>query len=236
MAFVHSTNTEVFCNGYDLTAYLDTISCAGSASTAKTTTFGKNENTYIAGTKDATLASEGFFDGVADAVDEVFNSALATDSVEWCWYPDTDAVGKTGFAIEGVNNAHGVSSTIDEACRVSASAQASTGLERILSLHAMGAESESDWTGTGQDNAEATTNGGSAYIQVTGASGTIEVKIEHATQSNFSDKADLVSFTAVTGRTSERVTFSGTVNRYVRGFATIAGGENITFNLAICRL
>lgn len=45
-------------------------------------------------------------------------------------------------------------------------------------------------------------------------SGTVDVKIEDS--ANDSTWADLVSFTSASGSTSERVTISGTIRRYVR--------------------
>jgi hypothetical protein len=237
LSFVHSKNTKVYVNGYNLTGYLDNISASGAASVAKTTAFSDTSNTYIAGITDATLQAEGFFDGSANAVDQVLQAALASQSVEWTWYLEGDAVGNYGYGILGVNNAYGVASTEDNACRVSAGAQSSVGLERVLSLHALGVESESDYTGTVQDNGASSSGGGSAYLHVTAATtgAAIEVIIEHSSDNFSGDTTTLVSFTNVTDRTSERVTFSGTVKQYVRAKVTLVGGESITFNIGICR-
>lgn len=235
MAFGHGKNVDVYCNGYDLTTYLSSISTPATAGVAETSTFRATSKTFVAGLKDATLSAEGFFDGSADAVDEVLSAALGVAGSEWCWYPQGDAVGNYGYGLNAIETAHETQSTIDDACKIAVAAQSSVGKERIRSLHALGAESDSDWTGTAVDNGESTSNGGSAYLQVTAATGTVEVKIQHSSDNFVADTEDLVSFTAVTGRTSERVTFTGTVKQYVRGFATLAGGETITFNLAIGR-
>jgi len=231
---VHGKNTKVYFDKYNLTSYFDNAKLDVNADTAETSTFGTGSKKYIPGLKDATIALEGFFDGAAGAVDAVLFAALGTEK-NMSVYPDSDTIGKSGYAVVANQTAHGVSSTIDGACRVSMAAQSNVAAERVLSLHALAAET-ANWTGTGVDGAAASANGGSAYIHVTAVTGTIEVKIQHATASDFSDAADLVAFTNVTAAVSERKTFAGTVNRYVRGLATIAGGETITFNIGFNRL
>lgn len=234
MPFGHGKNTNVYINGYDLTAFLNSFEASGTADTAETTTFSKNSKTYVPGNKDATLQAEGFFDGGADAVDEVLSTALAASAnANIVYFPQGDAAGKYGYGFSTIETSYAVQSTVDDACKIVLAAQSVVGLERVVSLHALGAEADSDWTGSVVDNGAVTTNGGSAYLQVIASTGIIEVKVQHSADNLI--WGDLASFTAVTGRTSERVTFSGTVNRYVRGTATIASGESITFNLSIHR-
>jgi hypothetical protein len=163
------------------------------------------------------------------------NAALGTEYSEWCWYPQGDTYGNYGYAMTTIDTSHTVSSTIDDACKVSVEGQSNVSAERILSLRALAQSTGSPWTGTSHDNGAATTNGGSVYIQATEATGNIEVSIRHSTNNFAGDDTELASFTVVTGTKSERITFSGTVKRYVRGFAEVNGGETITFNLAISR-
>jgi hypothetical protein len=168
------------------------------------------------------------------AVDVILQAALGSESVEWTWYPENDIYGNSGYALLACQNAYSVTSTKDDAARISVGAQSNVGLERVISLHALDAETAS-WTGTVLNNGTATSNGGAAYLQVTAATGTVEVSIRHSTDNFAADDTELCAFTAVTGITSQRVAFTGTVKKYVRGIATLAGGESITFNLAISR-
>lgn len=234
MAFTHGKSTEVYANGYDLTSYLSRIEAAGSADVADVSTFGLSSKAYVAGLTDVTLSGDGIFDGATNAVDVVLQAALGSESVEWTWYPTGDTYGNAGYGILGINNAYATMSTKDDAVRISVGAQSIVGMERVLSLHALGAET-ADWEGATLNNGAASAAGGSAYLQVTAATGTIEVSIHHSTDNFAADDTELVAFTAVAGRTSQRVTFTGAVKQYVRGIATIAGGETITFNLGICR-
>jgi hypothetical protein len=234
MAFGHGKNTEVLANGYDLTGYLNNINLAGNADVAETSVFGLSSKTYVVGLMDAVLSGEGLFDGAAAAVDAILQAAFASESVEWTWYALEDTAGLAGYGIQAINNAYAVMSTKDDAVRISVGAQSTVGMERVLSLHALGAET-ADWEGTTLNHGAASANGGSAYLQVTAATGTIEVSIRHSTDNFVASDDELVAFTAVTGRTSERKTFTGAVRQYVRGVATIAGGETITFNIGFCR-
>lgn len=235
MAKVHGKNTKVFFNSHDLTDYFDNANPAINADTAEVSTFGSDSKKYIPGLKDATLSLEGFFDGSAAAVDAVMEDAFGSDGNEVSVYPEGDVAGKAGYAMQAVETAYSTTETIDGACRISAAVQSSgTAAERVISLHAHGAET-ANWTGTAQNNGAASAAGGSAYLHVTTVTGTIEVKIQHSSDNFAADTEDLVSFTAVTGATSERVTFTGAVKQYIRGTATIAGGETITFQLGFHR-
>jgi len=235
MAFSHGKNTKVYCNGYDLTSYLTSIEVPSTADVSETSTFGNNSKTYIAGLKDATVSIEGFYDGSSDAIDEVLNAALGQNNNEWCYYPNLDTVSNIGYGLSTVNNAVSVTSDIGDVTGISGEGQSNVSIERLESLHALSQETSSG-NGTGVDGGASSSNGGSAYIQATDVTGTVEVIIQHDSNSDFSTATTLVSFTAVsTDHTSERVTFAGTVERYVRAVWTVGGGEDITFNVGFNR-
>jgi hypothetical protein len=234
MAFGHGKNTDVYCNGYDLTDYLNSIETSKTCDTAETTCFGSTSKSYLAGVNDATLSGEGLYDGDSDAVDEVLESALAAEYSEWCWYPQGDTYGSYGYGMTTINTNYTANSTIDDACKISVEGQSNVGAERILSLVALAQKTET-YTGTTNNNGAATTDGGSAYLQVTQATGTIEVQIMHSTDNFAANNVELVAFTAVTDVTSERIAIDGTINQYVRAFATLVGGESITLNVGLHR-
>ena len=88
------------------------------------------------------------------------------------------------------------------------------------------------------DNSASSANGGSGYIQVTaetGSSPTAAVKIQHsADDTTF---VDLITFTTASTVSAERITVSGTVNRYLRVARTIGGSSTptITYMVAFAR-
>ena len=87
--------------------------------------------------------------------------------------------------------------------------------------------SDSD-ASAGIDNGAATANGCEAFLHVFACDpADLVVKVEMADNADFTGATDLITFTTASGATSERVTATGSVERYVRASyaATWAGGE-----------
>lgn len=110
-------------------------------------------------------------------------------------------------------------------------------VEEGVLLVALGALT-ANTNGTGVDNAASSANGGSGYLEVTAFSGfsSVAVKLQHSTDNGI--WADITSgaFTAVTTAPgAQRITFTGTVNRYTRHVVTVTGSGSITLAIAIAR-
>ena len=87
---------------------------------------------------------------------------------------------------------------------------------------------------TSVDQTAGSSAGAVGYLQaVSIGSGTATVKIQSST--NNSTWSDLITFTAVTAQTSERVAVTGTVNRYVRVITT-GTFTNLVFVAGFARL
>lgn len=85
------------------------------------------------------------------------------------------------------------------------------------------------------DNGAATTNGGAAYLHVTVAGGTWAIAVYHSTDNFSANNVLLGTFTADgTAITAEQLTFTGTINRYVRYVATRTSG-NLTALISFTR-
>ena len=234
MSFVHGKSTKVFINEFDLTEYFNSADASADCDTAEVTTFGKNSKVYIAGLKDGTFSAEGFYDDSSDEVKEVLNEALGADNLVSVFY-DTAAIGKRGNAANVINTSSSVSSTVDDGSNISVDGQVTGGRKSVISLHPMG-EEDTAYLGTSVDlGASPGTSGATGYLHVTGATGTIATKIQHSSDDFVSDVEDLITFTNVTGATSEKVDSTiTTIKQYVRAFADAsAGGEDITFNMSI---
>lgn len=214
MSFGHGSKARVYANGYDLTDYLNSFDASGSADAVETTTFGKTSKTYIAGLKDATFSGAGYFDGSEDAVHDVLKDALGVDNVVWVWLPQGDGFGNDAFGFAAVQTSYEVSSPVDGVTSVSADAQSNVGLEPVETLHALGSEAAGG-QGSSLDNSAASTGGGAAYLIVTAVPGAAAtVVVEHS--SDNTNWETLVTFSAASGRSGQRVAVSGTIDRYVR--------------------
>lgn len=212
MAFGHGSVAKVYANGYDLTPYLTSFGVAGAADTAEVTVLGQGSKAYLAGLKDATLSGEGYYDGDAGAVDAVLRAALGTDTGVWGHLPNGDGVGVAGYGFRSVETAYEVSTPVDGVAGVSVEAQSNVGLEPLVALHELKAETAAG-QGTSHNNGAASTNGGSAYLQlVAGTTVTVTVK-DSADGTTF---ATIGTFTAASGHSAQRIAITGTIRQYTR--------------------
>ena len=237
MAFSYGSAAKVYAGGYNLTTFLSSAGIPLAADTGEVSAFGSTAKAYIAGLKDGTFSAEGYYDGSASAVDVVVSGALGVADTVFCYLPAGDAVGAYGYGFLGIDTAYEVQTPVDGVAAVSMEAQASGGGERILSFHALGAEAASG-TGTSMDNAAASSNGGSAYLQVTASSvlTSLDVIIQGSTTGAWAgEETTLASFTQITATPGkERITFSGTVKRYLRAKWTLVG-TSATFFVGVNR-
>lgn len=238
MAFDHGSKAKVYCNGYDLTRYLTSVSISGEQEAVEATTLGSTAKTYVPGLQDATISAEGIHSPAIGEIEDVIQAALGSGNEStWCYYPQGDALGASGYGLGAYITSYEVESPVDDVVSVTAEAQSARGLDNIISLHQLVAKTS---TGTGMqvDNLTATTNGGVGYLQVTAVSGTgpsLTVKIQHSADG--STWADLITFSAVTASNkAQRIAVTGTVNRYIRASWTISGtSPSFTFNVAFAR-
>lgn len=233
MPFLHGKGTSVYANGYNMSQYLSSIEAPSTVDTAETTTLDKESKTYIAGKQDATLTAEGLYDGDIGAVDEALNDAIGVDYSEWSYYFGGDTAGNRGYGLAVSQTEYNVNSTIDDAVRITVSGQSSVIKESLISITPLVTVSASGSTAS-VDNGASSANGGSAYLHAIDVTGTVSIKLEQS--ANDSTWSDLVTFTDVSAdHVSERVEFTGTVERYVRATYTLDGGETLQFQVGIHR-
>ncbi len=234
MAFSHGSASRVYANGYDLSAYLNNITMGATADAAETTTFGAGAKMYIPGPEDGTVSAEGYFDGAADAVDQVLSEAMPAIAV-WTWLPAGDGLGNVSKSAVTVNTTYETESPADDATTISAEGQATgTGIERGLVAHPLQARTAAG-NGSALDNGTSTARGGAAYLHVTAMSGftSVTVTVQHSADNV--TYANLATFSDMTQRGAQRVAINGTINRYVRVIWTVAGSGSVTFIATVVR-
>jgi hypothetical protein len=230
MAFVHGKNTKIYANGFDLTGFLNQSGFENVRETGESTTYGKDDKTYLAGLRDATFSLEGRFDGAAAAVDEQLSTILGQDASSiWLLWPEGDAVGKRGSGFDALETNYSVDSPLDDVVGVSCELQSKVGREAVVSHHALGAETANQ-NGAAQNNGAATTNGGHGYLQVTAYSGFTNIVVKIQDSADAVAWADILTFATVTGAPAkERVAITGTVRQYTRYTLTVTGVGSVTF-------
>lgn len=236
-SFTHGKEASVLTNGYDMSAYLSSVTVAGEAEVAEVTTLGADDKAYIPGLRDATLSTEGFYAGGTGDIDEVLEARLGTQTV-WTVVMQADAVGALAYGARVIDTSYEVGAELGGAVAVTIEGQMSGGREAARVLHALGSETATG-TSASVDNSASTANGLSAYLHVTAASGTtptLDVKVQHSADD--ATWADLATFAQVTSANGyERIAVTGTVNRYIRAQFTLGGtSPDFTFHLAAARL
>ena len=235
--FTHGKDAKVFANGYDLSEFLSSVTVSGESDTAETSTLGSSAKTYIAGMRDATVSAEGFFSTDVGGSDERLAAQLGT-SVVFTVVVSADAVGASGYGMTAIETNYEAGAEIGGAVAISMEGQSTVGQEAIRVLNPLSAKTATA-SNASVDNGASTTNGFSAYLHVTAASGTtpsMTAKVQHSADN--STWADLGTFTAVTAANAyQRITGTGTVNRYLRAQYTISGtSPSFTFHLSAARL
>lgn len=238
MAFIHGKNAAVVHGAYNLSTYLNDGSVSQDAETAETTSFGNSAKTYISGLKDATVSASGMFDGSANAVDEVLQATVGSDTLAPVLFaPEGVTTGNRCYILMAKTTSYEVSSPVGDVVAVSFDAQADGGADGGIVV--LNATQTTSTNGASQDNAVSSANGGMAQVHVTAntMNANTVFKLQHS--ANNSTWADLVTFTTVatTVTTSERslVATGTTVNRYLRATSTMSGTGSITFTIAFAR-
>jgi hypothetical protein len=233
MAFSHGTLAKLFANGYDLSGWLKEIQSSGTATAEDATTLNKFSKVYSPGLADATLRFDGLYDGVAAAIDEILQAALAGAAV-LTWLPVGDVFGSVGYGLEAVSTGYDVPAPVAGLVKITGMAQSKVGRERGVILHLL-ARRQTTGNGTAIDNTAESLNGAAAYLQVTANSGlAATIKVQHST--NNTDWVDLITFTVADTDTilAVRTAVTGTIARYARAtWATTA--LDCTFELLFCR-
>lgn len=235
--FTHGKQAKVFANGYDVSGYFNSVTVSGEADTAEVSTLGSDSKAYIPGMRDATLSLEGFYAGASGEIDEQLEARLGSTTT-WTVVMTGDTVGALAYCVRAVDTTYEIGAEIGNAVAVTAEGQVTGGREAARVLHPVAARTASG-TASGVDNGAATSNGLSAYLHVTAASGTaptLVVKVQHSADN--STWLDLATFASANAAgTYERVAVSGTVNRYIRASYTIGGtSPSFTFHMAAARL
>lgn len=207
------------------TALSETIAATLQEMTALGDEWAEHVDTAI---RRATLTQSGYFDDVTNSAHESMVKVTAGGSRVVCYGVEGNVIGRKfmGFVgalqskyerIVSLNAIHRANASYNGSGRVYEGV--------ILQEHATRGD---DWNtaveGTSVDNGAASSNGGAAFIQVSGFSGpnTLTVKVRHAADGGGSGAtwADLATFTVTGSQVGSVVAVSGTVNRYLSVLAT----------------
>lgn len=238
MAFGHGKDQAVYIHGADLTAFFRSFGSPREVEVADTSAFRDVAKKFIVGLADGTFTGEGLFDGAVGAEDEKLDGLLGGQDKVIAYYPQGDAIGKAGHAGLAQESSYEPTGDIGDAVSFGFEAQASGGIERVISLLAGLTSVVATGAQATQNDGASTANGGAAYLQslskVGGTNATVIV--QHSSDNFGADITTLASFAAVSAAgVAERVPIVGTIKRYVRAFVTLGGGGTWKFQVGLHR-
>ena len=240
MAFINANQTKLIYGTLPLQAYLRSVQPSASIEMLDVTSLADSAKSYVPGLEEFSLNIEGMFDNDAAAGSlwsTITTPIDASSSVVTSAAPSGFALGNPTWLIQANTVSYEPSSNVTDVVTFNMSMGSASTSQTGISLGDLTALTATG-TGTSVDNSASTSNGFIAQIHVTAASGTTPTMtaiIQHST--NNSTWATLGSFTAATGATSERISGTGTVNRYVRISYTIGGTTpSFTTQISLARL
>lgn len=232
------TRAKVYLNGADISSYLRSASSSGSRDMLDATTLGMDDRAFIGGLKNLTFTGEGLYDAGEDAIDTILSEVMDADEAILTYLPAGDALGNRGIGLEGDESGYDIASPVDGLTTINVNVQSSIGADPVQVLHPLSAVSATA-NGTGVDQLAASSNGGSAFLQVTAMDRTTGDETMVVKVQDSDDNAvfvDLITFTSPTEPGAQFGTVTGTVERYVRAQHTLAGNTpSGTYSLTFSR-
>lgn len=238
MPFIHGKKTDFLLDKYNLTRYFKSLNTKSDQDLLDATTFGAASKEYQAGFRGGQVSGEGLFEAIDPLVvgaAEVLDAAIgqAVQPIGTIGPAGIDAVGDLVKMFQGDEQQHDVNITIQNLAMITAGFLATEGVRGGVTLAPIAAYTATG-NGASVDNAALTSNGAVAHLHVTSKAGTtpsIDWKVQHSVDNSV--WVDLFTFTQATDKTSQRMTVTGTVNRYLRAIRTVAGTGGPSFDCAV---
>lgn len=238
MTATSSHLAKVLLNSSDLTAKLSNASATSTTEMLENTSLADQAKRFIAGLNGNSLSVSGFAD--ADVVAAV---VTAMDLVESFGANSNLAYAPAGLSLGSpVMLQSGKRANFEMGTEVGGLANFSTSVTgdgpvgHGVSLHALTAETI-DGSGSSYDRGLTSTAGGAvAHLHVTAFSGLTNNIVIVEDSANNSDWSTIGTFSTYTSVTSQRLSISGTIRRYVRCSWNVTGSGTTTFTVALAPL
>lgn len=235
MAKTNGLGVRIYANGYDLNTDVNALSGIGTnQALLDVTNLSVSATERIIGLKDSTLSVNGWFDNAAGYSHDAFKSITGDSEVIMTMGTSR---GDAACGMVADQSSYNIDRTQGSAIATTVEFQTSDGEGLNWGVVLTDGPEQTDSSATNSasvDNSTSSSNGARALISVESiGSGTATVKVQDS--SDDAAWADLISFTAVTARTSEAVSATGTVDRYLR-VQTTGTFTDLVFVVQVARL
>ena len=235
MAKTNGLGVRIYANGHDLNTDVNALSGIGQTQTLlECTGLAKSAIQRLVGLRDAIISVNGYFDNATGMSHDAFESISADSEVIVTMGTSRGDDAGGMVADQGsynIGRAEGTAITTT----VEFSTSNGKGLNWGVALTDGPEQTDSAAANSAAvDNTSSTSDGAIGIVTVESvASGTADIKVQHSADDI--TYADLLTFTGATGRTSESISATGTVNRYVR-VASTGTFTDLVFVMQFARL
>lgn len=224
-------STKVYVDQFDFSGDTNGVEIEVNSNVVDATTFGDTGAAFVSGPGEGSITQNGYFSGSgAGSWEKELQARLSAGTVIVGVALGTHTDPCPLFVVAG-SGAAGmkISAPATNVITVNGTWARGKGMKRGLRVHdgtvsATGAQTTRDFGAAG-------TTGGKAWLWVrgiTGAATNAQIKVQSATQANFSDSADEGTFT-FSGVGAWELDLSGAIGRYVRiNVVSLGGATNIT--------
>jgi hypothetical protein len=238
MAKQSGLGVRLYAAGYDLSGDANALNNMGYSQTMlDVTSLQDSAMARIAGLSDGTVTVNGWFEKTGDHAAWTSNSGKLPSADQVVVVGFGTALGDACLGMKAKQASYNVTRAPGNAIATVAEYQSTAGQQLDFGVLLTTGPKQTDASATDStsvDQTAGTSAGAVGYIEAMSiGSGSATVKIQSST--NNTVWSDLITFTAVTGQTSERVAVTGTVNRYVRVIST-GTFTNLVFVVGFARL
>lgn len=238
MSLVAGKNGALYLAQYDISGKVNRFEPSLSRPLTDVTCMQDPGHSWAPTLHDDSLAFDGFYDSASGIV-TILNAMRNATSNTLCSLSMGVAQGSSAIAGEGVwLETYPIEIAVDNILRTSGSFKFHD-LARAGYVLAAKSERTADGSTTAVNDGAASASGAEAYLHVFECDvPDLVIKVQTDTAADFATPTDLITFTTVTGATSERKTVTGAVEQYVRvNYAgTWTGPVTATFAVIWARL
>ena len=216
----------VLLNQYDSSSAFKTFKPGRESDALDSSTFGTAAKTFLAGLKQGSIQLEGFFDKtLLSGIDAILTAAFGAAEIITSLVQESPSIGVRALLMNADQSKYEVGSPLGQIIMSTAEMHAAdNGLESGVLLHLPSTLETATANATSVDNGAASTNGAVAHLHLTQITGlNVTVIVQHSTDN--STWVDLFTFTAASAITSQRLSVTGTVNRYRRVRTVVNSGS-----------
>ena len=240
MAFINAQSTRVLYGNTALAGYLRSVSPSASIDMLDVTVLTDTAKQFIPALGDYSLNVDGVFDdttGTGSLWDVLTSPINAGSTIPTTIGLEGFTAGNSVWMIPARTVSYEVSSSVADVVGFTASFGSAASTKLGVSLADLSARTTTA-NGSTVDGGASSSNGAVAHLHITSVAGTtpsLTVTVQHST--NGSSWTTLGSFTAASTTSSQLITVTGTVNRYLRAVFTISGTTpSFTCQVSLARL